>query len=239
MGPATRPRSALSTRRREGARDFSKAPQSCPDAAKLGTLGSHLAAAGRSATPRTRSRNRPRKRRPVPEPLHGSLYIAKPFANPFGSLIAVYLAIEDEKTGIVAKLAGEGELDPKTGQITTRFVENPELPLEDIKAQLFGGSRGAFITPPTCARYTTDAELTPWSAPKAKTPSTDAELRDQAPPVGGACPSTEAQMPNAPKLSAGTRQPQPPANTARCSSSSPAKTAPSAWRRIEATLPPG
>jgi hypothetical protein len=190
----------------EGALRFAKAPQSCPDASKLGTL--------EATSPALVLRNEqheveedPETGEPKLDPLKGSIYIAKPFANPFDSLIAVYLAIEDEKTGIAAKLAGKGELDPQTGQITTVFTENPELPIEDIKVHLFGGSRGALITPPTCSKYTTTSDLTPWSAPEGEDRHPESSFTPGASPLGGACPTSEAQLPNAPKLVAGTESP--------------------------------
>jgi hypothetical protein len=189
----------------EGRLDFSKDPQSCPDSAKIGSL--------EAISPALVTRNEKHEveedveGNPVPEPLHGSVYLAKPFANPFGSLVAVYLVVEDEKTGIVAKLAGEGELDPKTGQITTYVEESPELPLEDFKVRIFGGARGAFITPPVCGKYTTESELVPWSAPEGEEAFPEASFQATQAPGGGPCPTTEAQMPNAPKLDAGTLNP--------------------------------
>ena len=185
---------------------FSKAPQSCPNAAKIGSLEvTSPALVARNAEHEIEKD--PTSKDPVLEVLHGSVYIAQPFANPFGSLITAYLVIEDEKTGIVAKLAGKGELDPTTGRLTTRFRENPELPLEDIKVHLFGGPRGAFVTPPLCGSYATDTELTPWSAPEGKDAFPPAAFQSTATPLGGACPTAQAQMPNAPKLVAGTVSP--------------------------------
>ncbi len=186
---------------------FDKTPQSCPEAAKLGTIevSSPLLV---QRNPDHEVEKDPETGEPIPEPLHGSIYLAKPFQNPFDSLVAVYLVVEDEKTGIVAKLAGKGELDPVTGQITTRFEENPELPLEDFKAHLFGGARGAFVTPPTCTTQTSTAELTPWSAPEAPSVHLTDSFAPTAPPTAGPCPTTEAQMPNKPVLTAGTVSPQ-------------------------------
>jgi hypothetical protein len=189
----------------EGTLHFSKAPQSCPEAAKIGTL--------EATSPALVARNpdheveRDPEGNPVLEVLRGSVYVAKPFDNPFDSLIAVYLAVEDEKTGIVAKLAGKGELDPATGQITTRFRENPEQPIEDIRVHLFGGPRGSLITPPSCGPNTTTSELTPWSAPEGESAAPADSFQSTASPLGGPCPATEAQMPNAPGLSAGTLSP--------------------------------
>ncbi len=186
---------------------FTKTPQSCPAAAKLGTIevSSPLLV---QRNPDHEVEEDPETGEPIPEPLHGSIYLAKPFQNPFDSLVAVYLVIEDEQTGIVAKLAGKGELDSVTGQITTRFEENPELPLEDFKAHLFGGPQGAFVTPPACGKYTTNAGLTPWSAPEGKDVQAKDNFRVTVSPAGGPCPTTEAQMPNKPLLTAGTVSPQ-------------------------------
>jgi hypothetical protein len=184
---------------------FSEAPQSCPAASKLGTV--------QASSPVLVARNEDNEveedpeGNPVLEPLHGSVYLAKPFANPFGSLVAVYLVIEDPKTGIVAKLAGKGELNEQTGQISTYVSENPEAPLEDISVHLFGGSRGALITPPACKSYETKAAMTPWSAPEGKDVESADSFQTTAAPNGGSCPATEAQMPNAPKLDAGTLTP--------------------------------
>lgn len=189
---------------KEGTLFFSEAPQSCPAAAKLGTVEVTSPALVRRTSDHKVEEAQGKQ---LLEPLHGSIYIAKPFANPFGSLIAVYLAVEDPKTGIVAKLAGRGELDPQSGQITTFFRENPEQPFEDIRAHLFGGPRGALITPPVCGSFATAAELTPWSAPEGKNAHREDAFQTTSAPTGGTCPTSEAQMPNAPKLIAGTASP--------------------------------
>jgi hypothetical protein len=186
---------------------FSKAPQSCPEAAKIGSVEvTSPALVARNAAHEVEKEPGP-EGKPILEVLHGSLYIAKPFANPFNSLVATYFAIEDEKTGIVAKLAGEGYLDPSSGQISVRVRESPELPIEDFHVHVFGGSRGAFITPPACGKFTTESDLTPWSSPEGKDAFPTDSFQTTASPAGGPCPTTEAQLPNAPKLSAGTESP--------------------------------
>jgi hypothetical protein len=185
---------------------FSMAPQSCPAAAKIGSLEVSSPSLVRRTADQEVEED-PESGKPVQEVLHGSLYIAQPFANPFKALIAVYLVIEDEKTGVIAKLAGKGELDPNTGQITTIVSENPELPLEDVKVHIFGGPRGSFTTPPTCNTYSTETELVPWSAPPGNAANPQASFQTSAAPTAGPCPTSEAQLPNAPKLSAGTLHP--------------------------------
>jgi hypothetical protein len=185
-----------------GRLDFSKQPQSCPDAAKLGSL--------EATSPILVQRNEEHEvaldeeENPIPEPLHGFLYLAQPFANPFGSLVAVYLVIEDAKTGIVAKLAVKGQLDPQSGQITTFVREAPELPIEDVAVKLFSGPRAPLSTPPTCGVHVSESDLTPWSAPEGKDAFPTSAFQTEVAPGGGACPASEAALPSAPVLKAGT-----------------------------------
>jgi uncharacterized repeat protein (TIGR01451 family) len=95
-------------------------------------------------------------------PLTGSVYVAQQDANPFGSLIALYLVVEAD--GAIVKLPGEVSLDPVSGQITASFDKNPQLPFSDLKLHFFGGPRAALVTPGACGSYTTTGKLTPWSS---------------------------------------------------------------------------
>lgn len=185
---------------------FTDQPNSCPDAAKLGTV-QVLTPLLAQLDPLTNKVLHDVKGNAVPRLLQGSVYLAKPFENPFGSLIAIYVTIDDPISGTFAKLAGRVEPDPATGQLTTRFVENPELPVQEIKAHFFAGPRAPLITPPFCATHTTNAELTPWSAPEAPSLAREDSFETTAGPDGGACPASEAEAPNSPQLTAGTLSP--------------------------------
>ena len=182
---------------------FNKNPAQCPEGAKLGTL--------EVATPLLPQRDSdtklvldPETGNPQPEPVNGTVYLAKPFDNPFGSLLAIYLAVEDTKTGIVAKLAGRIESDPSSGQITTIFKENPQLPLEDVRLHLFGGARASLITPPTCGTHTTTTDLIPWSTPEGADATPQSSFQTTASPSGGTCPTSADLVPNSPSFTAGT-----------------------------------
>ena len=166
----------------EGKVRFETTPQSCPAGAKVGTM---------------------KVTSPLVEGAQpGSIYVAKPYQNPFGTLLGLYLAVEDEETGIVAKLAGKVEPDPATGQLKATFTENPELPLSEIELEFFNGAAGVLTTPLTCGTKTTTSTLTPWSTPEGE----DAHPSDSFEITQG-CSGSEAQAPKTVSFSAGTVSP--------------------------------
>jgi hypothetical protein len=161
-------------------------PAACPDAAKIGTV--------EVDTPL------------LDHPLPGAVYVATPHDNPFGSLLAIYIAVYDPQSGVVVKLAGEVTADPSSGRLSATFSENPQLPFEDFKLDFFGGPDAALMSPQTCGRYTTTTEMTPWSENGDAHPS-DSFLFDSG-PNGSACVTEASQAPNSPAFSAGTVKPR-------------------------------
>ena len=141
-------------------------------------------------------------------PLPGSVYLAKPFENPFGSLLAIYIAVEDPATGTVVKLAGRVEPDPSSHRLTTTFDQIPQLPFENARFELAGGPHAALRTPPVCGSFTTTTDLTPWSAPAGAdaTPSDPFQIASGA--GGSSCQTSEAALPNKPGFQAATASPQ-------------------------------
>ncbi len=135
-------------------------------------------------------------------PLPGSVYLAKPFDNPFGSLLGIYLVVDDEQTGTIAKLAGRVSPDPVTGQLTTRFEESPELPLEDIKLEIEPGARAALTTPVTCGKKTITSTMTPWSTPEGLDANLSSSFETTA-----SCFGSAAAVPAKLSFSAGTASP--------------------------------
>jgi hypothetical protein len=103
------------------------------------------------------------------DPLKGGIYLAQQNNNPFGSLLALYVATEAD--GVLIKLAAHVVPDPVTGQLVTTFTNNPQLPFTDFKLDFFGGPRGVIATPNSCGTFTTTSSLTPYSGGAAATPS--------------------------------------------------------------------
>jgi uncharacterized repeat protein (TIGR01451 family) len=125
--------------------NFNPARPGCPEASKIGSL--------ELTTPL------------IPGTLTGAMYLASQNDNPFHSVLAAYVVVDDPVTGVLLKIAGEFKTDPRTGRLTAVFDENPQLPFSDLKLHFFGGPRAELATPESCGTFTTTSELAPWSAP--------------------------------------------------------------------------
>jgi hypothetical protein len=160
---------------------FSEAGAGCPNASKIGTV--------EVETPL------------LDENVNGSLYIAKPYENPFGSLLGLYLVIKNPVLGIVVKQPLKVETDPVTGRITTVADDLPQLPFSHFRLHFREGTRSPLASPPGCATYNAEATLTPWAGGAPIT--TRSAFSIVTGPGGGACPSG-ATPPFKPGLEAGT-----------------------------------
>ncbi|HWY19061.1 MAG TPA: hypothetical protein VNY27_10190 [Solirubrobacteraceae bacterium] len=137
------------------------APGHCPDASTVGTA--------EAITPL------------LPEPVKGHVYLARPGCGGpgqaacteqdalDGNLYQLYLELGGTgglaNEGINIKARGFVEANPATGQLTTRFLENPQTPFSELKIRLNGGPRAPLDNPAACGVATTTSDLTPWSAP--------------------------------------------------------------------------
>jgi hypothetical protein len=139
--------------------------------------------------------------------LKGAMYLATQDANPFGSLLAMYLVAEEPKAGVLVKLAGEVTLNQETGQIESKFENTPQVPFEELEVHFFGGDRAPLSTPPLCkgilpgeGGYVTTASFTPWSGNNPVPASSEFDITSG--PHGGPCrnppfsPSLVAQSTN-------------------------------------------
>jgi hypothetical protein len=127
--------------------------------------------------------------------IHGSLYIAQPYENPFsepghpsGSLVAIYIVAKNPETGVLIKLAGKVAPNPITGQLVTTFENTPQLPFSHFNFHFREGQQAPLITPAACGNYTTEAQLTPWSEPLESLAETSSFTVTKG-YDGGACPS--------------------------------------------------
>ncbi|HVS99164.1 MAG TPA: hypothetical protein VHE08_01475 [Solirubrobacterales bacterium] len=163
---------------------FTEAQPSCPDASKLGTVNVE--------TPL------------LEDPLVGEVFLAAQEENPFHSLLAIYLVVNDPRSGVLIKLPGEVQPNPQTGQLTATFDYNPQLSFEDLTLHLRGGGgRSEFATPEVCGTYGTHGEMTPWSAPESGPPAQTSDSFT----VSGNCASSPGARPFSPSLEAGTVTP--------------------------------
>jgi hypothetical protein len=116
-------------------------PPTCPESSKIGTVDIKSPA--------------------LEDEVHGDLLVAKQKENPFGSLLAVYMAVKGP--GFYLKLPGKLETDPSTGQVTTTFTDTPQLPFETLHMDIKSGPRAPFTLPSKCGDYTIESVITPWS----------------------------------------------------------------------------
>jgi hypothetical protein len=153
----------------------------CPNASKIGTV--------EVETPL------------LEENVNGSLFIAKPYENQVGSLLALYLVIKNPQLGIVIKQVLKVETDPVTGRITTVADNIPQLPFSHFKLHFREGTRSPLASPPGCGTYDVSAVLTPWAGGAPIT--TTSAFQIITGPGAGPCPSG-GMPPFHPGLDAGT-----------------------------------
>jgi hypothetical protein len=156
--------------------------EGCPEASKVGSL--------EIETPLLEG-----------ELLRGSLYIAEPYQNPFGSLLALYIVIKSPELGIIVRQPAEVTPDPQTGQLTTTTDDMPQLPFSHFRLHFREGVRSPLASPPTCGTHAVKALLYPSSGGPPITATDSFQVISG--PDGGPCP-TGGLPPFKPGLIAGT-----------------------------------
>ncbi len=160
---------------------FSAPGAGCPEASKIGTV--------EVETPL------------LDENVNGSLYVAKPYENPFGTLLALYIVLKNPTLGISVIQPLKVEPNPVTGQLTTTAEDMPQLPFSHFKLHFREGTRSPLASPPSCGPHTVDAVLYPRSG-GAPVPTTST-FEVISGPDAGPCPAG-GLPPFRPGLSAGT-----------------------------------
>jgi hypothetical protein len=159
---------------------FTAEPGGCPDASKIGTA--------EVETPMLEA------------PLSGVLYLADPYDNPFESLLAIYIEVDEPQRGIVAKFAGHVEIDPSSGLLVITVNGGPQLPIQRIGLDLRQGPHALLRTPPICGEFRTESELTPYATPSSPVDLEDSFAVESSPQGGCGRPSPRS-------LDAGTISP--------------------------------
>jgi hypothetical protein len=154
----------------------------CPDTSKIGTVEATTPVIDRNAV--------------------GSLFLAKPYDNRFGSLLALYMVLKIPDRGVLVKVAGKVSPNPVTGQLTTIFDDIPQLPVAGFKLHFREGARAPLVTPPTCGSHTGISNFTPWANPSSVTQRISS-FPITSGPDHGPCP-TGGLPPFKPDLFAGT-----------------------------------
>jgi hypothetical protein len=160
---------------------LSNEPPSCPDSSKIGSLVIETPA--------------------LADPVHGWIYLGTQTPS---QLLRFFLVMEGH--GLVVKIPGRVDLDPVTGQLTSTFDDNPQLPFSKLHLEFKGGPRAALVNPPTCGKKDTTATLTSWARPNEPVVLTDS-FQLTSGPNGTACPASLAARPFSPRLSAGVVNP--------------------------------
>jgi hypothetical protein len=161
-------------------------PVACPAASKIGTVTI--------------------KSPPLPEGnLEGAVYVGQQLSRDptSGNEYRTFVDAESARYGISVRLIGNVSADPRTGQLTTTFAENPQVPFTSFSLDLDNGARAVLSSPPTCGPNTATAVMAPWSGNPAATPSDPFTLKSA--PGGGACAKTMAERPFGPAFAAAPR----------------------------------
>jgi hypothetical protein len=120
-------------------------------------------------------------------PIGGEVYLAKPYENPLGALIAIYIVLKDKESGISIALPGRVEGSETTGRLTATFKDLPQVAFSSFQLRFREGARSALINPATCGTHTTDIEFTPWADPSNPLKATDT-FQIETGVRGGPCP---------------------------------------------------
>ncbi|MDX6734013.1 MAG: hypothetical protein QOC54_3961, partial [Baekduia sp.] len=121
--------------------------------------------------------------------LSGKVYLGQPLSgDPLsGDEYRLFLDAESPRYGVSVRLVGHVRADPVTGQLTTSFTDNPQIPVSLVRVALRGGDRAPLVNPPTCGTYTAHATITSWGGQTADS--------DSAFPIDAGCPGASGFAP--------------------------------------------
>jgi hypothetical protein len=145
-------------------------PATCPDSSKIGTV--------EVTTPL------------LDDPLEGEIFLGTQKSQDPQSGEMYRMFLQAAGSGVRVKLPGSVKVDPVTGQLTTTFASNPQVPFDSVTVRLFGGSRAPLVNPSSCGTKITSANITSWAGSAVDT--TSSYEVDRGCPTGQFAPTFEA-----------------------------------------------
>jgi hypothetical protein len=142
---------------------------------------------------------------PLPEgDLTGNVYVGQQIGRDptSGTLYRIFVDAESPRYGISVRLVGNVSANPVTGQLTTTFSDNPQVPFTSFVLDFDDGPRAVLTSSPVC-QSKASSQMTPWSGNPAAAPSGPIVLTTA--PGGANCAKTLAERPFAPAFAAKPR----------------------------------
>jgi hypothetical protein len=128
-------------------------------------------------------------------PLDGAIYLAEPddpskpgAENPFDALVAIYLVAKLPERGVLIHVAGQLDPSDSGGRLTARFDNLPQVPYTNLQVNFREGQRAPLVTPPACATYPTQIQMSPWAG-GARQAQLTSESEVEHGIEGGPCPA--------------------------------------------------
>jgi hypothetical protein len=186
-------------------------PVTCPEASKIGSVV--------ATSPLLAQRDPETDEVIGADPVGGDVFVLKPHPgdlSPSGErdgTFRVLIQVSSAKYGVDIKLPGTVTANNVTGQLTARFLENPQLSVKRLELKLKPGPRASLSNPVTCGTFTTTTDLVPWSTPGTPDAHPSSSFGVTEGVNGSLCASTPAQRPFAPSMSGGTESSQAGAST--------------------------
>jgi hypothetical protein len=112
------------------------------------------------------------------EPLVGEVFLGAPACGlgdvcgpreaAAGNMVRLFLQLQyggesRAEQYLRVKLIGRTEIDQTTGQLTSVFEDNPQLPFSELRLHLEGGPKAALAEASECGAAAATARFTPWS----------------------------------------------------------------------------
>lgn len=161
---------------------------------------------------------------PLPEgPIGGNVYLGRQLSRDptSGQEYRIFVDVESKRYGLSVRLIGNTKADPQTGQLTTTFADNPQVPFSSFTLDFNDGPRAPLTSPSTCGPHETTSQMTPWSTAEGSVPAGEEGGPSDEPPAeptdeftlgeapgGGECAEALGARPFSPGFGAHDANPQ-------------------------------